>query len=170
MRRIAAVFLAIALCAVAPFQARAMKQVIDELKLAKEKAKLTAPGDPNSATDLSEKLAAAETIIAEGTAAIAQMEEDIARVDKEKMELQQEKNRLEQIQTALTSGLIGAIVTAIVAIAGVILKTLGSRVDKDIKRLEVVEKMTELMRKDVAIPADILRVYGTGSPATPSPE
>jgi hypothetical protein len=157
----AKILAALLLCTFVPFQTQgAIKNVIRDVKEELEqldRAKPTGPADVNGAgpidsSALSEKLAVARRVIDEGEHAIDDLNAQIDKLDKEKMSLQ-------QVQTALTSGLIGAIVTAIVAIAGVIIKTLSSRVDKDIKRLGVVEKIAELSGKGIRVPADIIRTY-----------
>jgi hypothetical protein len=106
---------------------------------------------------LSEILATAQKVIAEGTSAVAKLNQQITQLEKEKAELK-------QVQTTLTSGLIGAVVTALVAIAGAIFKPLGSRVERDLKRLEVVEKVAALQVKRIAVPPDIVQTYETKRP------
>jgi len=71
----------------------------------------------------------------------------------------EEKAELLKIQTTLASGLIGAIVTAIIAIAGALLSAKNSRPDRDLKRLVVIEKALELKQSGVSIPKDIALNY-----------
>jgi hypothetical protein len=66
---------------------------------------------------------------------------------------------LVQVQTALTSGLIGAIVTAIVAIGGAIINSRNSKPERDLKRLAVLEKAHELQSAGVSLPDDIRHAY-----------
>lgn len=74
-------------------------------------------------------------------------------------EIQKKKADLEKIQTTLTSGLIGAIVTAIIAILGIVFKTFDSRSERDLKRLEVIEKIAELKAKGIDVPENLKRKY-----------
>ena len=71
-----------------------------------------------------------------------------------------EKAELLKVQTTLASGLIGAIVTAIIAIAGALLSAKNSKPDRDLKRLAVIEKTRELKQEGVNIPKDIELTYG----------
>ena len=52
--------------------------------------------------------------------------------------LQEERAKLQQAQTILTSGLVGALVTAIVAILGAFVTSRNSRPDRDLKCLAVI--------------------------------
>ncbi len=94
----------------------------------------------------------AEGVINEGKMLIADLKKQVDELESEKAELQ-------RVQTTLTGSLIGAIITAIVAIAGVVLKTLGSRGDKDLKRLEALQKLSELEGKGISVPIDIQKRY-----------
>ncbi|WP_155890888.1 hypothetical protein [Desulfuromonas sp. TF] len=73
--------------------------------------------------------------------------------------LKEERAQLMQVQTTLASGLIGAVVTAVVAIGGALLTARNSRPDRDLKRLAVIEKARELKLSGVALPDDIQTVY-----------
>jgi hypothetical protein len=73
--------------------------------------------------------------------------------------LKVERAQLVQVQTALTSGLIGAIVTAIVAIGGAIINSRNSRPERDLKRLAVLEKVHQLQTAGVPLPDDITHAY-----------
>ncbi len=66
---------------------------------------------------------------------------------------------LEQVQTVLTSGLVGAIVTAPVAIMGAVASARTSRAEWDLKRLDVVEKVVALKKAGVGVPRDIAEDY-----------
>ena len=77
--------------------------------------------------------------------------------------LETERAQFVQVQTALTSGLIGAIVTALVAIGGAIASSRNSRPDRDLKRLAVLEKARELQGAGVRLPDDIAQAYGVSS-------
>ena len=75
--------------------------------------------------------------------------------------LQEERAKLQQAQTILTSGLVGALVTAIVAILGAFVTSRNSRPDRDLKRLAVIEKVRELKAANVKLPPDLARDYGS---------
>lgn len=114
-------------------------------------------------SELRERLENAENteeviVIAEKT--IQQGEQAIEELKGEVQRLKDEKAELEKIQTALTSGLIGAVVTAVVAVIGFIFKAMSSKVDRDLKRLEVAEKLFALESEGVSIPGDIRQKYG----------
>jgi len=113
------------------------------------------PGDPAVA----ERIRALEDAIKRGEQASKQLWVDIERLESEKKALQAEVRNLERIQTVLTSGLIGALVTAAVAILGIFTTARRSRADRDLKRLEVLEKATELKSKGVGVPMDIQTAY-----------
>ncbi|SRR5258706_1428705 len=81
--------------------------------------------------------------------------------------LETEKAKLEQVQTVLTSGLVGAIVTALVAIMGAVASARTSRAERDLKRLDVVEKVVALKKAGVGVPRDIAEAYQ--GPAEPPP-
>jgi predicted PurR-regulated permease PerM len=75
--------------------------------------------------------------------------------------LQEERAKLQQAQTVLTSGLVGALVTAIVAILGAFVTSRNSRPDRDLKRLAVIEKVRELKAANVKLPPDLARADGS---------
>jgi hypothetical protein len=77
--------------------------------------------------------------------------------------LQEERAKLQQAQTILTSGLVGALVTAIVAILGAFVTSRNSRPDRDLKRLAVIEKVRELKAANVKLPPDLARADGSDS-------
>lgn len=93
-------------------------------------------------------------------AALKRGEEINASLQSEVEALKTERAQLVQVQTALTSGLIGAIVTALVAIGGAITSSRNSRPDRDLKRLAVLEKARELQGAGVRLPDDITQAYG----------
>lgn len=75
--------------------------------------------------------------------------------------LQEERAKLQQAQTVLTSGLVGALVTAIVAILGAFVTSRNSRPDRDLKRLAVIEKVRELKAAKVKLPRDLACADGS---------
>lgn len=113
-----------------------------------------ARADPGHTTQ-SEKLAELARAISQGEAASQGLR---AQIDS----LKEEKAKLERIQAILTSGLIGALVTALVAVLGALSKFSGWRVERDLKRLEVIERAHRLNEDGVKVPADILRDAGAG--------
>lgn len=99
----------------------------------------------------------AEQTIKKGEKTIETLNNQIAKLETEKAEL-------ERTQTALTSGLIGALVTAIIAIISAVSRTINSKVDRDYRRLEVVQMLSELESKGITVPPDIEKKYmGHGS-------
>jgi hypothetical protein len=72
------------------------------------------------------------------------------------------KEQLEEnkrIQSILTSSLLAAFVTAVVAIGVAIVNAKQSKPDRDLKRLAVLEKARELSGQGFYIPADIASEY-----------
>lgn len=98
--------------------------------------------------DLTTKLAYAEQTLKDARQFIAKLDEQIKQLEKEKTELK-------QLQTALTSGLIAAVLGGLVAAMG----KFTSRAERDLKRLEVISKVAELRGKQVSMPADLLEKY-----------
>lgn len=92
-------------------------------------------------------------------AALKRGEEINASLESQIESLKAERAQLVQIQTALTSGLIGAVVTAMVAIGGAILNSKTSKPERDLKRLAVMEKAHELERAGMQLPIDIAQTY-----------
>jgi hypothetical protein len=121
---------------------------INNLRMEIEKAK-DSIGD---ASQLEKKLKIAEEAVARGEKFLETREKQIEALKTEKAEL-------EKLQLTLTSGLIGAVVTAIVAILGVVLKTFSSRAEKYLKDLEVIEKIAALKSKGVTLPAKFEKYY-----------
>jgi len=137
--------------------AYAMKMAVSELRTRLSEAK-----------DTEAVIAIAEETIKEGEQAIEELKNEVKNLKSEKDKLQNEKIELQRIQTVLTSGLIGAFVTAIIAIFGFVFKTINSKVDRDFKRLEVAEKLSVLNSKGVTIPIDIRNKYMAPAPASGS--
>ncbi|MEJ0085522.1 MAG: hypothetical protein WDO72_07565 [Pseudomonadota bacterium] len=75
--------------------------------------------------------------------------------------LEDERAKLQQAQTVLTSGLVGALVTAIVAILGAFVTSRNSKPDRDLKRLAVIEKVRELKAANVRLPPDLAHADGS---------
>jgi len=114
----------------------------------------------------SEKVLALQAAIKRGEQASAGLWTQIKTLEEQKAALENEKRALEKIQVVLTSGLIGALVTAFVAVLGTFLNFSRGRAERDLKRLEVLEKALELESKGVHVPADIEAAYkGRSAPA-----
>jgi hypothetical protein len=77
--------------------------------------------------------------------------------------LEDERAKLQEAQTVLKSGLVGALVTAIVAMLGAWVTSRNSRPERDLKRLAVIEKVRELKAANVKLPRDLARADGTDS-------
>lgn len=113
-----------------------------------------------------EKVVALEEAIKRGERASAELWTQIKSLEEEKRALENEKRALEKIQVVLTSGLIGALVTAFVAILGTFVNFARGRAERDLKRLEVLEKAAALEAKGIRVPDDIQAVYkGRGAAA-----
>jgi hypothetical protein len=133
----------VALVLLIPVRARAViaiERATDSLRVALRDA---APG-----SDAARKIADLEAAIARGENASSGLRQMIARLETEKREL-------ERIQTALTSGIVGALTTAIVAIIGALVSLRNSRADRNLKRLQVIEKAAELSSRGIELPADL---------------
>jgi len=123
-----------------------------------------ATSSDDSAT--SEKVLALQAAIKRGEQASAGLWTQIKTLEEQKAALENEKRALEKIQVVLTSGLIGALVTAFVAVLGTFLNFSRGRAERDLKRLEVLETALELESKGVNVPADIEAAYkGRSAPA-----
>ncbi|EIC27839.1 hypothetical protein [Methylomicrobium album] len=122
-------------------------------------------GHPEIARHLDEELEHGRRVVeaspqGEGaTDQIRSLKEAIARGETASRQLREEIQRLEKIQAVLTSGLIGAVVTAIVAMLSAFANFRRSRADRDYRRLEVIEKAQQLKSAGIRVPADILRNY-----------
>ena len=73
--------------------------------------------------------------------------------------LSDELNRYKNLQLALTSGLVAALLTAIGALATLFVTSRNSKAERDLKRLEVVEKGEQMRGKGIEIPSDIAQEY-----------
>jgi DNA repair exonuclease SbcCD ATPase subunit len=113
-----------------------------------------------------EKVLALQAAIKRGEQASAGLWTQIKTLEEQKAALENEKRALEKIQVVLTSGLIGALVTAFVAILGTFLNFSRGRAERDLKRLEVLEKALALEPRGIHLPADIEAAYkGRNAPA-----
>jgi len=146
-----AAFAVLALIASWPISAAAIKEIKDASAEAREalaaSVEHSQTGSPVSTARLE--------------AALKRGEEINASLQSEVEALKTERAQLVQVQTALTSGLIGAIVTALVAIGGAIMGSRNSRADRDLKRLAVIEKARELQSAGIRLPDDIAKAYGS---------
>ncbi|HEY9218807.1 MAG TPA: hypothetical protein VIO94_12200 [Phenylobacterium sp.] len=114
----------------------------------------------SSGPSRAEEIAGLEQAIARGERASGELRGQIAGLEAQTRKLQEEKAALERIQVVLTSGLIGAIVTALVAILGAFAKVRSGREERELQRLQVIEKAFELRAKGVPLPADLQAVLG----------
>jgi hypothetical protein len=95
--------------------------------------------------------------------ALANGKEVNASLESQVKALEAERAKLQQVQSVLTSGLVGALVTAIVAILGAFVTSRNSRPERDLKRLAVIEKVRELKAARVKLPPDLARADGSDS-------
>ena len=70
-----------------------------------------------------------------------------------------EKDELLKLKTTLSTSLIGAIITTIIAIFGAYIKVKNSKPERDLNRLNIIEKAFELNKSGVVLPDDISRKY-----------
>lgn len=151
------IILAAAACGV-PSTARAIAEIEHAISDAQEAA--------NRNLQTGEELSRLQKTIDEGKEAIAELRAQSGRLEQEKAalerqnaELQDKKADLERIQITLASGLIGAVIAALVAIAGSILKAISSKVDRDFRQLEIIEKIAALGKEGVQVPARLASDY-----------
>ena len=141
----------VALLAASPVSAAAIKE-INEASSEARQALATSAANPQTRGTVS---------TARLEAALKRGEEINASLQSKVETLKTERAQLVQVQTALTSGLIGAVVTALMAIGGAIISSRNSRADRDLKRLAVIEKARELQGAGIRLPDDIAKTYGT---------
>ena len=75
--------------------------------------------------------------------------------------LEDERAKLQEAQIVLKSGLVGALVTAIVAILGAWVTSRNSKPERDLKRLAVIEKVRDLKAANVKLPPDLAHADGS---------
>ena len=126
----------------------------------------TRPNPEEAQADHVEQLEAA---IRKGDVASGQLRKQIATLEADTRRLSDEKQQLVTVQTALTSGLVGALITAAVALAGAFANFRRSRADRDYRRLEVIEKCHLLIEGGMPIPSDLAVKYLAVASRAPSP-
>ncbi|MEM7358949.1 MAG: hypothetical protein AAF431_07625 [Pseudomonadota bacterium] len=89
------------------------------------------------------------------SAALERGEQINSSLEEQVAKYKAEKEELLKVQTMLSSGLIGALVTAFVAIAGAIISAKSSKPERDLKRLSVIEKAMKLRQEGASLPRDI---------------
>lgn len=140
-----------------------------ELK-ALERASASDPAAAQAIAELKDAIERGERAGAQLWTEINEHKAAVEALQKEKRELQEANQRLERTQTVLGSGLIGALVTAFVAIFGAVTNSKRSRADSDLKRLDVIVKARDLQSSGVPLPNDIVQAYGLGdAPLRPRP-
>jgi HAMP domain-containing protein len=154
-RGLQSVWLPIALMAANLLAWPASAEIARDIETKTEELRALSDDDSNAR----EKIAVLEAAIKRGERASAGLWTQIKSLEAEKEALEDEKRALEKIQVVLTSGLIGALVTAFVAILGVAINFARGRAERDLKRLEVLEKSVELESKGINIPEDIQAAY-----------
>jgi len=126
--------------------------------------KRAAQTDPKAAAELSHLQSTIEQLRTER----AQLEKDKSAVEthreeleKQNAKLEENKRHLERNQTTLAGGLIGAVLAALVGMIGSLSKWRTSRMDKDLHRLQIIEKVVALQKQGVKPPEDISHRYPT---------
>jgi predicted PurR-regulated permease PerM len=113
------------------------------------------------ASDSPELSAATRASLRKLEQALANGEKINSSLNSQVKALEDERAKLQQVQTVLTSGLVGALVTAIVAILGAVVTSRNSKPDRDLKRLAVIEKVRELKAANVKLPPDLAHADGS---------
>lgn len=108
-----------------------------------------------------EQVRALAAAIERGERASAGLRNQIQVLEQQTRKREDEKRSLERVQVVLTSGLVGALVTALVAILGMFLNVARGRAERDLKRLEVLEKCAQLESRGIQIPVEIRTHYST---------
>jgi hypothetical protein len=134
-----------------------------ELK-ALDRASAADPAVAQAISELREAIASGERAGAQLWAEINEHKAAVEALQKEKRELQDANQKLERVQTVLGSGLIGALVTAFVAIFGAVTTSRRSRADSDLKRLDVIVRARDLQKTGVPLPPAIVQAYGLAEP------
>lgn len=106
-----------------------------------------------------EQIRALESAIRRGEAASTRLKDEIKQQEAISERLKGEVARLEKVQTVLTSGLLGALATTVVALMSLFANSKKSHADRDFRRLEVIEKARQLQASGVSIPEDIKDNY-----------
>lgn len=90
---------------------------------------------------------------------IEELQQAKASAEQVSDDLRDQLDENKRIQSILTSSLLAAFVTAVVAIGVAIVNAKQSKPDRDLKRLAVLEKARELSGQGFNIPADIVFEY-----------
>lgn len=112
---------------------------------------------------LNDTLDAGKQVIVQLNAQNAKLERDKIALQVKTQELKEERAQLERVQTALTSGLIGALITAVVAVLGTLSRLRSSRFDRDYRHVEIIEKLASLREQGVGLPPELVRTYLHGA-------
>ena len=159
------------LCAEAPLLPTADAAIARDID---EKTTALKALDRASASDpaVAEAIRELQEAIASGERAGKQLWDEIHRNEESMKALQAEKQALvaanqdlERTKLILSSGLIGALVTAFVAIFGAVTSARRSRAESDLKRLDVIVRARDLQKNGVRLPSDIVQIYGLDAPA-----
>lgn len=142
------------LAAPGPALAAAADEIERQTEAARAELRQASPGGGAAEA----RVAALEAAIARGEAASSELRKEIEAYKQQAAELRESRN-------LLASGLVGAVVTAIVAIMGALTNARRSRAERDLKRLEVLEKALELRARGVRLPDDIAAQVDAERPA-----
>ena len=144
--------------------ARKIDEKTAELK-ALDRASASDPDVAKAIQELRDAIASGERAGKDLWDEIHRNEESLKALEAEKQALVQANQDLERSKLILSSGLIGALVTAFVAIFGAVTSARRSRADSDLKRLDVIVRARDLQKNGIRLPGDIVRVYGLDGPA-----
>ena len=161
-RTLALALLTFALAAPQPLVLAAIKEIDEASAAAREAARRAIEAAGKKTTAEQESGGASPAVGVELDRlerALGRGESINASLRSEVQTLERERAQLVQIQAVLTSGLVGALVTAVVAVAGAVVSSKNSRPERDLKKLAVLEKLRELRESGVQIPSDIEARY-----------
>lgn len=125
-----------------------------------DRASANDPAVAEAIRELREAIASGERAGKELWEEIRRNEASMKALQAEKQALVKANEDLERTKLILSSGLIGALVTAFVAIFGAVTSARRSRAESDLKRLDVIVKARDLQKNGVRLPDDIVHVYG----------
>lgn len=140
-------------------QAREVINTIKDIQRSRE-ALLSIPESQQDKQKINELQMQLDLTLEKGKVVSDNLKDQIINLKSEKETLKHEKAKLEQVQTALTSGLIGAILTSLVAIIGAVSNSKYSKSNRDYRKLEVIEKIHYLKNLGYIIPEKILTSNG----------
>lgn len=151
----------VALVIQANVSAMAIKEIQEASAEARAAAAAMADGrafaaDPASTGASAPSMAAA---MARLEAALKRGQEINESLNAQVEQLKSEREELVRTKELLASGLIGALVTIAVGVGGALISSRNSRPERDLKRLEAIEKAVKLDDAGIQLPEDVARRF-----------